>query len=179
VTFTTPLISTDVAIALVRATVGLIVAAHGAQKAFGVWGGPGLSGWTQAITRMGLRPPALWAYITAATELVGGIALALGLLLPVVAALITVQMAVAIQRVHWVKGFWNGKGGLEFPLTLGAVATVTGLADAGVYSVDRVLGMPELGAGGYFVVLVLAWLAYFVSTQAAQPEPQKVPKPRN
>ena len=47
----TPVISTDLALALVRAVVGLIVAAHGAQKAFGVWGGPALAGWTQAMVR--------------------------------------------------------------------------------------------------------------------------------
>ena len=56
---TTPVISTDLALALARAVVGLIVAAHGAQKAFGFWGGSGLSGWIQAMTRMGLRPPTL------------------------------------------------------------------------------------------------------------------------
>ena len=174
-TFITPVISTDVAFALARGVAGLILAAHGAQKAFGVWDGPGLLGWTQGMTRMGLRAPSLWAYVTAATELVGGVALALGLLVPVVAALVTMQMAVAIQRVHWAKGFWNGKGGIEFPLTLGAIAAISGVADPGVYSVDRVLGLPGLGAGGYIVVLVVAWLAYFVSSRPTQTESRKTP----
>src|SRR5207237_5769432 len=48
----TSVISTDLAIALIRAVVGLVIAAHGAQKVLGVWGGPGLEGWTQGITRM-------------------------------------------------------------------------------------------------------------------------------
>lgn len=90
--------------------VGLILAAHGAQKAFGVWDGPGLLCWTQGMKGMGLRPPTLWAYVTAATELVGGIALALGLLVPVVGALITMQMTVAIQRVHWASTHRGPRG---------------------------------------------------------------------
>ncbi len=179
-TFITPAISTDLALVLARAVVGLVVAAHGAQKAFGAWGGPGLSAWTQGMARMGLRPPTLWGYLTAATELLGGVALALGLLVPVVAALVTMQMAVAIQRVHWAKGFWNGKGGIEFPLALAAVAAISGVADPGAYSLDRALGIPILGAGGYLVVLLVAWVAYFVSsrpaskdTQAAAEKPRK------
>src|SRR5438105_5770310 len=125
------------------------------------------------MTRMGMRPPTFWGYVSAHTELAGGIALAVGLLIPVVAALVTMQMAVAIQRAHWAKGFWNGKGGIEFPLTLGAIAAISGVADPGVYSVDRVLGLPGLGAGGYIVVLVVAWLAYVVSSRPTQTESRK------
>jgi len=144
---TTPVISTDLALALVRAVVGLIVAAHGAQKVLGLWGGPGLPGWVQAMARMGIRPPTFWGYLTAGAELIGGIALAVGLLVPVVAAVVTMQMAVAIQRAHWAKGFWNGKGGIEFPLVLLTVAAACGVADPGAYSLDRVLGIPASGPG--------------------------------
>ena len=163
--FNSSLFSTDMALALARAVVGLVVAGHGAQKALGLWGGPGISGWTQGMTRMSIRPSAAWAYITAATELVGGVALALGFLIPLVAGLITVQMAVAIQRVHWAKGFWNGKGGIEFPLTLGLIAAISGLADAGAWSLDRFLGTPLTGAGPYVIVALVGWLAYYLSSR--------------
>lgn len=167
----TPVISTDLALALARAVVGLIVAAHGAQKALGVWGGPGLPGWIQAMARMGLRAPTVWGYLTAGAELIGGVALALGLIVPVAAALVTMQMAVAIQRVHWAKGFWNGKGGIEFPLGLAAVAAISGVADPGAYSLDRVVGVPTLGAGVYLVVLIVGWTAYLASSRPARLEP--------
>jgi NhaP-type Na+/H+ or K+/H+ antiporter len=39
------------------------------------------------------------------------------------AAALTVQMGVAIARAHWGKGFWNSKGGIEFPFTLGAIVS--------------------------------------------------------
>src|SRR5437016_10437255 len=158
----TPVISTDLAIAVVRAVVGLIIAAHGAQKVFGVWGGPGLGGWTQGVTRMGMRPAVFWAWVSAFAELAGGAAFALGLLVPIVAAALTIQMGVAIARAHWGKGFWNTKGGIEFPFTLGAIAAINGVADPGVYRLERALGLPAMGVGVYAGVLVLGVLAYLV-----------------
>jgi len=169
----TPVISTDLALALVRAVVGLVIAAHGAQKVLGVWGGPGLAGWTQGVTRMGMRPPWFWAWVSAFAELAGGIAFALGLVVPIVAAALTVQMGVAIARAHWAKGFWNTKGGIEFPFTLGAVAAINGVADPGAYSLDQALGLPVIGAGVYVLVLVVGVVAYLVGSRAAAAERAK------
>lgn len=169
----TSAISTDLAVALVRAVVGLVIAAHGAQKVLGVWGGPGLAGWTQGLTRMGMRPPAFWAWVSAFAELAGGIAFAVGFLLPVVAAALTIQMGVAIARAHWGKGFWNSKGGIEFPFSLGAIAALSGVADSGAYSLDRALGLPAMGAGVYVAVLVVGLIAYLVGARAVAAEPAK------
>ena len=93
------------------------------------------------------------------------IAFALGFLLPVVAAALTIQMGVAIARAHWGKGFWNTKGGIEFPFTLGAIAAINGVADPGAYSLDRALGLPTMGVGVYAGVLVLGVLAYLVGSR--------------
>jgi putative oxidoreductase len=163
----TSVINTDLALALVRVVVGLVIAAHGAQKVLGVWGGPGLAGWTQGITRMGMRAPVFWAWVSSFSELAGGIAFAFGFLLPVVAAALTIQMGVAIERAHWGKGFWNSKGGIEFPFTLGAVAAISGVADPGAYSLDRALGLPAMGVGVYLVVLVVGTVAYLLSSRAS------------
>ena len=163
----TPVINTDLALALVRVVVGLVIAAHGAQKVLGVWGGPGLAGWTQGVTRMGMRAPVFWAWVSSFSELAGGIAFAFGFLLPVVAAALTIQMGVAIERAHWGKGFWNSKGGIEFPFTLGAVAAINGIADPGAYSLDRALGLPAMGVGVYLVVLVVGTVAYVLSSRAS------------
>jgi putative oxidoreductase len=170
----TSVITTDLALALVRAVVGLVVAAHGAQKVLGVWGGPGLAGWTQGVTRMGMRPAVFWAWVSAFAELAGGVAFALGFLLPVVAAALTIQMGVAIARAHWGKGFWNSKGGIEFPFTLGAVAAINGIADPGVYSLDRALGLPAMGAGVYLALLVAGVIAYLAGSRTLGAESSKV-----
>jgi putative oxidoreductase len=173
----TSVISTDLALALVRAVVGLVIAAHGAQKVLGVWGGPGLAGWTQGMTRMGMRPAAFWAWVSAFAELAGGIAFAFGFLLPLVGAALTIQMGVAIARAHWGKGFWNSKGGIEFPFTLGAIAAINGLAEPGVYSLDRALGLPAMGAGVYIAALVVGVVAYLVGARAVGAEPAKANRP--
>jgi putative oxidoreductase len=170
----TSVISTDLALAFVRVIVGLVIAAHGAQKVLGVWGGPGLAGWTQGMTRMGMRPAAFWAWVSAFAELAGGVAFALGFLLPVVAAALTIQMSVAIARAHWGKGFWNSKGGIEFPFTLGAIAAINGIAEPGAYSLDRALGLPPMGAGIYVAVLVVGALAYLVGARTVGAEGAKV-----
>ena len=169
----TSVITTDLALALVRAVVGLVIAAHGAQKVLGVWGGPGLAGWTQGVSRMGMRPPVFWAWVSAFAELAGGIAFALGFLLPVVAACLTIQMGVAIARAHWGKGFWNTKGGIEFPFTLCAVAAINGVADPGAYSLDRALGLPAMGVAVYVAVLVVGIVAYLVGGGAVGGETAK------
>ena len=76
-------------------------------------------------------------------------------------------MGVAIERAHWGKGFWNSKGGIEFPFTLGAVAAINGIADPGAYSLDRALGLPAMGVGVYLVVLVVGTVAYVLSSRAS------------
>jgi putative oxidoreductase len=173
----TSVITTDLALALVRAVVGLVIAAHGAQKVLGVWGGPGLAGWTQGMTRMGMRPAAFWAWVSAFAELAGGIAFAFGFLLPLVGAALTIQMGVAIARAHWGKGFWNSKGGIEFPFTLGSIAAINGLAEPGAYSLDRALGLPAMGAGVYLAALLVGLVAYLVGARAVGAEPAKANRP--
>jgi len=122
---------------------------------------------------MGMRAPVFWAWASSFSELAGGIAFAFGFLLPVVAAALTIQMGVAIERAHWGKGFWNSKGGIEFPFTLGAVAAINGVTDPGAYSLDRALGLPAMGFGVYLVVLVVGTVAYLLSSRASGAERAK------
>jgi putative oxidoreductase len=130
---------------ILRLVIGLTVAAHGAQKLFGFWGGPGLTGWTAAMTRMRIRPAVLWAWISAHAELLGGLAFAAGLLSPLGSFAIVAAMLVAIALVHWPNGFWNGKRGYEFNLSLVAAAVAIALTGPGTYSLDSLIGihLPE------------------------------------
>src|SRR5205823_3957070 len=130
---------------LIRLVVGLILAAHGAQKVFGWWGGSGMTGWTGAMNRMRIRPAAPWAWMSALAELLGGLAFAAGLLSPLGTFAISGSMLVAIALVHWPKGFWTTKGGYEFNLLIIAAAAAVAIAGPGAYSLDTVLGihLPE------------------------------------
>lgn len=131
----------DLGLLILRVVVGIIFAAHGAQKAFGWWSGPGYAGWTGAMTRMGLRPAPLWSAVSTGTELVGGLALALGLLTPIAAALLVAQSLVIVLRAHRAAGFWNANRGFEFPLALLGGSLAVLFAGPGDWSIDALLGM--------------------------------------
>src|SRR5450756_1045988 len=113
---------TALGLLILRLGIGLIIAAHGAQKLFGVWGGPGMTKWAQSVQRLRIRPAQPWAWVAALSEFGGGLLLALGLLSPLGSLAITGAMLVAIATVHLAKGFWASKGGFEFNLSLMAVS---------------------------------------------------------
>jgi putative oxidoreductase len=129
--------SADIGLAFLRIVIGLTMAAHGAQKAFGWWAGPGPDGWRRAVTSMGYRPGGFWAVVSTLAELVGGLLLALGLLTPFAAAVLIAQSVVIIGQVHLPKGFWNRNSGYEFPLVLAAGAVAVALIGPGALSLDN------------------------------------------
>jgi putative oxidoreductase len=159
---------------ILRLAIGGILFGHGAQKVFGWWGGPGLAGWTQAMTRMRIRPPRVWALISAFGELGGGVLLILGLLTPLACAAIAGSMLVAIMLVHLPKGFWVSKGGYEFNLAiLGAIAALA-LAGPGNASLDAALriNLPEPTT---LVVLTIAVIAGVAAALGSR-KPAEAPK---
>ena len=164
---------------LLRVVIGLILAAHGAQKLFGWWGGSGMKGWTGAMARMRIRPAAPWAWISALGEFLGGLGLAAGLLIPLPNFAIAGAMLVAIALVHWPKGFWNTKGGFEFNLSILAATAAIALTGPGAYSLDAALKirLPEpltLVAG---TVVLLAGVGVALGTRAPQPAAATKPQP--
>ncbi|MHB8587244.1 MAG: DoxX family protein [Candidatus Dormibacteraceae bacterium] len=128
-----------------RLGIGLIIAAHGAQKLFGWWGGPGMTKWAQSVQRLRIRPAQPWAWVAALSEFGGGLLLALGLLSPLGSLAIAGTMLVAIATVHLSKGFWISKGGFEFNLALIVGAGGLALTGPGTDSLDGALGihLPE------------------------------------
>lgn len=170
--------ATDLGLLVLRLAVGLIFAAHGAQKVFGWWSGPGLTGWRGAMEYMNVRPARFWGPVSAATELLGGLALAIGLFTPLAAAALIGQSIVIIGLGHWAKGFWNGKGGIEFPLALAAGVLAIALLGTGAYALDAALGLAysdavqlgliALGILGGLVALVLPRLIPVADQTAAQ-----------
>jgi putative oxidoreductase len=129
----------DFSLFILQLGIGLTFAAHGAQKVFGWWGGPGLLAWEGAMEHMGFRPARFFARASALIELVAGLLLAAGLLTPVVAAALAAQAVVIIFQVHWGNGFFNARSGIEFPLLLGLGAAAVGLA-GGAIGVDALIG---------------------------------------
>lgn len=105
-----------------RVPVGIIFAAHGAQKLFGWFGGYGLEGTGQFFGSIGLNPGYLMALLAGAVEFFGGLALVFGLLVRPAAAGLAFAMLVAIFGVHVGQGFFVDKGGYEYALALFAAS---------------------------------------------------------
>ncbi len=100
-----------------RLAVGAVFIMHGSQKLFGSFGGPGMAGVTGMVEHLGFAPAWLWAWLLAVTEFIGGLLLVLGLFTRYAALALTVDMGIAIYKVHLAHGFFAPQG-VEFPLTL-------------------------------------------------------------
>ena len=107
----------DWGLLFLRVGLGVIFFAHGAQKVFGWWGGPGLEGTATGMAGMGI--PAPLAYLAAFTELAGGVALILGVFSRIASLGLAITMVVAMVMVHLPNGFFLGaKPGIEYNLAL-------------------------------------------------------------
>lgn len=131
----------DFGLLLVRIVVGLLMAAHGTQKLFGWFGGYGLRPTGDFFAQLGFQPGTLFAAAAGASEMLGGLLLALGFLGPVGPALIISVMIVASITVHWEHGLFNSNNGYELPLIYSVVAVGIALTGFGHYSLDAGLGI--------------------------------------
>jgi putative oxidoreductase len=134
----------DVGLLVVRLVVGLLMAAHGAQKLFGWFGGHGLAGTGVYFESIGFRPGRLFAQLAAVTEFVSGLLIALGFLGPVGPALMLSVMIVAAVSVHWKNGLFAASNGIELSLFYGTAAVGLALIGYGRYSLDALLGLQSL-----------------------------------
>lgn len=116
-----------VALLLLRCALGTIYIFHGYPKLFGQ-----TAHFQQFFSSVGLPPS--WVYIVGVVELFGGALLIFGLFTRIVSLLLTIEMGVAIWKVHFhsilaVKDY-------EFPLSLAVAAFALATVGAGVISID-------------------------------------------
>lgn len=120
---------------IARLALGVIMLVHGWHKIFPRGS---LYGFTQWVGHLGL--PAWLGYVSAFTEFFGGALLILGLLVPVAALGMAIDMVVAIVRVHLHHGIM-GPQGMELPLALFALALLIFFSGSGHLAVDARLGV--------------------------------------
>lgn len=123
--------NTAAAVAIIRIITGAVFMAHGYQKVF-IFGHAGVA---QAFTGMGVPAPGLTSALIAAIELLGGLALILGVGTRIAAALLACDMLGAILLVHARNGFFLPTGA-EFAVTLLGASVALAIAGAGSASVD-------------------------------------------
>jgi putative oxidoreductase len=136
----------DIGLLLLRLVVGLTLAAHGAQKLFGWFGGPGLAATGEIMATLGFQPGRRHALMAGLVEAGGGLLLALGFLTPAAAAVVAAVMFVAAISVHIKQGFFLATGGYEYTLVLGVAGLAIAFTGPGVISLDALLGFSFGGA---------------------------------
>lgn len=143
----------DLALLVVRSVVGGSIAAHGAQKLLGWFGGPGIEGASQMMQSVGFQPGERYARLAALSELAAGIAIATGTGGPIGPALLLGVMATAAGSVHLKNGYWNQNHGFELNTIYGMLALLLAVDDHGSLSMDRMTGIRRANSSG------LGWLA--------------------
>jgi len=125
----------DASLLILRVVVGVIFAAHGAQKLFGAFGGPGIASVVEQMGPLG--------YPVSIGEFFGGVGLIVGFLARFSAASNIVIMLGAIGMVHGKNGFFQSEGGFEYNLALIGLLAPILLAGPGQFSLGRFLPLPK------------------------------------
>jgi putative oxidoreductase len=163
-----------------RAVVGLTLFAHGAQKLFGWFGGPGPRGTAGFFGSLGFRSAPVMAVVAGLSE-AAGLLFAAGLLTPVAALAMASVMVVAVGSVHRRNGFFAGGGGYEYNLVLWTVAVAVAANGPGRLSIDAAIGWADTNNGvwwgvGVAAASVVGGLAV-LALRERQPEPADTEAP--
>jgi putative oxidoreductase len=147
---------------VVRLAVGFLMIGHGTQKLLGWFGGHGPQGTGYFFDSLGLRPGRLMAVLAGATEVTGGLLIALGFLTPLGAALLSAVMLTAVLTAHRGSGLWVTEGGSEYNIVLIAGLFALTAVGAGEWSLDHAFGLDLSGAGWAFAELGAALVGAIV-----------------
>jgi putative oxidoreductase len=120
---------TPVSFLLLRLALGVIFIFHGYPKLAYA------PEWVQNFGHMGF--PGYFAYLAGILEVFGGAMLILGLFTRIAAALLAIEMGIAVTRVHGLLSHPTNVKNYEFPLALCASAFVLATVGAGLLSIDR------------------------------------------
>jgi putative oxidoreductase len=133
----------DLGLLAARLALGLSLASHGTQKAFGWFEGPGPEKAAGFMGSLGLKPGETYATAASYNEIASGLMIALGLGGPLGPAGAISTMIVAAETVHKPNGFFAGKNGIEVNLLYSAGALALASAGYGTLSLDHLFGLDE------------------------------------
>jgi putative oxidoreductase len=165
----------DSGILALRLVLGLLMAAHGAQKLFGWFGGHGLAGTGGFFESLGFRPGRLFASAAGISEFGGGLLVTLGLFGAVGPALVLSVMIVAAVSVHAPNGLFAMSNGIEVPLLYGVGALALALAGAGLFSLDALLGLTPLWTSTVKWAVLIAGILGGIANLALRRKPAPAP----
>ena len=131
----------EIARLLLRFALGGTMIAHGVKHGRSL---EGTAGWFESI---GFREPMLQARTSAVVEVGSGVALLAGAATPLAASAVVGTMSVAAHTVHRPNGYFITGEGWEYVGFISAAAVALGALGSGRFSVDRLLGVDEVGSG--------------------------------
>jgi putative oxidoreductase len=161
--------SVDLALLVLRVTVGGVFLAHGINHVFG---GGKIAGTGRWFESLGMKPGPLHAWTASLTEIGAGAMLVLGLLTSVAAGGVVGVMLVAWITNHAKNGFFIFRPGegYEYVMTLTLVGVVIAILGPGDWSLDHAIGLQShifgwtglwialgAGAGGALALLAGFW----------------------
>jgi putative oxidoreductase len=158
----------DLALMLLRCTLGAVMLAHGINH---IVGGGKIAGTGRWFASMGMRPGLVHAWVASITEVGAGLLLIAGLLTPLGCAGVVGVTAVAWAINHRGNGFFIFRPGegWEYVMTLGLAAVALGALGPGEWSLDDAFGFSWVdgwsgiattaiaGLGGALALLVFFW----------------------
>jgi putative oxidoreductase len=121
---------------VLRVIIGFIFVMHGWDKFFGL----GPEAWTGIFEAQGIPAARAAVTLVGLVEIVAGLALIAGVLTRIAAALLAVDMLVAILTVGVDGGFWVWDSGVVFPLAMLAATLCLVLTGPGRAALDHQLG---------------------------------------
>ena len=165
----------DFGMLIARTIVGAGMAAHGAQKAFGWFEGPGLEKAAGFMKMLGFEEAEGAAQAASYIELISGGLIAAGFLGPIGPGLLISDMVVAMETVHIDNGFFASKNGVEVPLLYAVAALAFAAGGYGKCSLDTLLGLDGFfSKRTWFYAALLGGIggAVWVLGQRVPPAPQ-------
>ena len=161
-----------------RGLIGAGIAAHGAQKAFGSFDGPGPENTAAMMRRLGFDEGERAATAASYAEMISGGLIAAGLFGPVGPALLISTMIVAMESVHIDNGFFVSKNGVELPMLYATAALAFAAGGYGECSLDKLIGAHgffEKRPWFYAALLGSVAGAVWVLSQRLPPVPEAAP----
>jgi putative oxidoreductase len=150
----------DLGLMLLRWAVGALLIAHGLQKAFGWFGGPGLGGFEDRLTEVGYQHADMLTYIATGAQILAGVLLILGLFTPLAAAGALAYLvngllveAMAAHDAARLRDFLTD--GHEYKVILIAAVVAIVLAGPGRYGLDAGRGWARRPFVGSFAALLI------------------------
>jgi putative oxidoreductase len=146
----------DLCLLVLRATVGVVMLAHGINHIVGGGKIAGTAGWFESL---GMRPGKLHAWLASLTEVGAGLMLIAGFATSLAAAGALGVMLVAWVTNHRGNGFFIFRPGegWEYVMTLSLVSVAIGGLGAGEWSVDGAADLDAFaGASGLALAVIPA-----------------------